>query len=331
MKTKKSFFYLIVLAVIVFIAFFILCVPKTSEIDFFSMDTLVSLTQQGGSIQDVKSRVLTLDKAFSMYNGELHTLNNSTEIDNFVSNDLANIVSSTLELNEKFGDAIDISSGKLSLLWGISTDNPKLPTEVEILSALKTVGLHQITLEDNILSKPVNTMLDFGSVAKGYACDQVYNEFKKTNVKFGIFSMGSSSLLYGEKPDKSPFSVAIKNPNGGSYVGTISTPETYISTSGGYERYFEIGGVKYSHIFDIATGYPVISNLTSVTVLSKNGIMSDFLSTLILIEGENGLAKHLNSQDYAVIATSSNDKVYISEGVDFTLNVKSEFTQGHLL
>jgi thiamine biosynthesis lipoprotein len=173
-------------------------------------------------------------------------------------------------------------------------------------------------------------------VAKGYACDRARAILdSKKDISSAIITTGSSTLLYGAKQDGSDFSAAVRNPDGsGSYLGVIKTKQCFISTSGGYERFFEADGKKYSHILDTQTGYPVETDLASVTVVCPFdgtdycGLKSDFLSTLIYMDGTKKLDSYINTGDFFVVAADINGNIYTSKAIDFTLNEESGYRLG---
>ncbi len=227
-------------------------------------------------------------------------------------------------LSDKYGEGINPACGELTALWGISTDNPSVPTESEISDVLKRIP------DDDIFTE--TTMLDFGAAAKGYACDKAYELLKKTDTEYATVSLGSSTLLYGAKPN-GKFNAGVTNPDKGEgYLGIIETDAAFISTSGVYERFFEVDSKRYSHIFDMETGYPVETDLTSVTVIvpaetADGGIMSDFLSTLIYIQGTEQLDKWLAYEEFEVIAADVNGVVYTDCG-RFMLDKNSGYSYG---
>ena len=227
-------------------------------------------------------------------------------------------------LTDKYGAGINVACGELTALWGVSTDAPKVPTEKEMLEALTRIPQNDSFTE--------TTKLDFGSVAKGYACDEAYKLLETTDTDYATVSLGSSTLLYGEKPN-GKFRAGVTNPDKeNSYLGIIETDAAFISTSGGYERFFEADGKRYSHIFDMETGYPVETDLTSVTVIisadtADGGIMSDFLSTLIYIQGTEQLDKWLSYEEFEVVAADENGAVY-TDCNGFILDKDSGYSYG---
>ena len=93
----------------------------------------------------------------------------------------------------------------------------------------------------------------------------------KNDVDGAVISVGGSILVYGQKPDKSPWKIAITDPRGeddSSVLGGLTiNKDCYISTSGDYEKYIMKDGVRHHHILDPSTGYPADSGLISVTIV----------------------------------------------------------------
>lgn len=136
--------------------------------------------------------------------------------------------------------------------------------------------------------------------------------FNENDCKKTYISTGSSVLFYGD----GRFDVSITNPGGG-LLAEVKTNQGFLSTSGGYERYFEANGKTYCHIIDPKTGYPAETDLTTVTVFCDSGIESDFLSTMIFLDGSENIGKYLNSDNFKIFAADKNKKLYISEGLEY--------------
>ena len=130
-------------------------------------------------------------------------------------------------------------------------------------------------------------------------------------------AVGGSVLTYGEKPDGSSWKVGIVNPRETSYyVGILEVDGQWcISTSGDYERYVEVDGIRYHHIIDPDTGYPADSGVTSVTVLTKDGFLSDALSTACFILGKDAGMKLAESYGAEVLFVEKDGTVSMTEGM----------------
>ncbi|MBQ8298337.1 MAG: FAD:protein FMN transferase [Clostridia bacterium] len=167
-----------------------------------------------------------------------------------------------------------------------------LPDQKQVTQALSHTGYEEITIENNTLYLPAEMSLDLGAAGKGIACDEIAEFLKESKVSGAVISVGGSVLTYGRKPDGMPWQVAIVNPlDTATQLGTLSlTGEWFVSTSGDYERYVEVDGIRYHHILDPATGYPATSGVRSVTIVCDSGILSDALSTACFVLGvEDGM------------------------------------------
>ena len=311
-----------VAAVLIFV-FSLLHVDKTVTNRFFSMDTSVRLTASEKNANTYIDLIKKLDKTLSAYNSssEISLLNNEKKLSDIT----AELLKKAVKLNKAYPQ-VDIASGALTRLWNVTASNPKIPEENEIKTALKTVDSENIEINGREITLKNNAQIDLGSCAKGYALDLLYDEFEKNNESFASVSFGSSTLLYGKKSDGKPFVTAVANPeDSSSQVLTFSSEECFVSTSGGYERYFESDGKKYCHIIDLETGRPAESDLTSVTVISsESGLLTDYLSTCIFIDGTKNLDKYLNNSDYQVIALDNSKKIYCSESLKSNIEILNE-------
>ena len=83
--------------------------------------------------------------------------------------------------------------------------------------------------------------------------------------------------------------VAIQDPRSDGYAVTVALTDSFAVTSGGYQRYYTApDGTVYQHILDPKTGYPVESDLLSVSILCDNGTMADAYSTALYVMGSAG-------------------------------------------
>lgn len=198
--------------------------------------------------------------------------------------------------------ALDITVGEVTELWNLdewaaaSADGQAgftVPPQDQLEDALRCTGYEKVVLSEGRIYLPEGMKLDLGAVGKGIACDEIGAYLKEQeHIKGASIAVGGSVITYGEKPDGSSWNIAVMHPRKeGELIGTLSLRgEWYISTSGDYERYIDKDGIRYHHIIDPDTGYPVDNEVCSVTIVSKSGLLSDALSTACFVMGaEEGL------------------------------------------
>lgn len=289
--------------------------PKNHKDNAFFMDTFVSETLYGAETSDAFETIKKLDGLFSAYNenAEIYKLNNGEDIK--LSVETNEIITKGIEYSRNSNGFFDITLFPVTSLWGIGSENPKVPSEDEILEALKKVGVDKIQIDGESVTLSDGAGLDLGALSKGYACDKVYEIYKSNpKIKGAVLSFGSSILLYGQH-SKDGYKIALRNPeNAQLSLGTITLGECFVSTSGGYERNFTAGDKTYSHIFDPKTGYPAESDFQSVTIISDSGILGDYLSTAVYVGGYKAMS--LIPENCSYIIVDNNHRIHINK--DFT-------------
>lgn len=325
MKNKKRLLIVILFALLIIVMiyrFFICNENSMTTKQIFSMDTSVKLTIDGDEPDDYIKIIRSLDKRFSSYNSESEISKLNANGEAKLSEETIAIITKAVKLHEKYPQ-VDITAGALTKLWNVTDEEPTVPKNSDITNALKTVGSDNIHINDSRVTLRNNAQIDLGSCAKGYALDLLFEQFEKNKEQCAIVTFGSSSLLYGEKKDGKPFVTAVTDPdNSNSQVLEFTSAQCFVSTSGGYERFFEADGKKYCHILDLENGYPTESDLTSVTVISEqDGMLTDFLSTCIFIGGTENIENYLDADDYAVIALDKEKKIYCSQKIRSSISI----------
>ena len=154
---------------------------------------------------------------------------------------------------------------------------------------LAHVGSEKLSVDGNTVTLSDGAQLDLGGIAKGYAGDAVRTVLAELGVTSAVIDLGGDVGLLGAKPDGSGWRVAVKDPADPSeFLGVLTAADTFVVTSGIYERGFEENGVRYHHIIDPKTGKPAESGLVSVTVVCGDGAWADALSTACFVLGEEG-------------------------------------------
>lgn len=251
---------------------------------------------------------------------------------------LTNILEQSNKVYAASDGAFDYSMGSVARLWNIDSwavvqqtdfaseaDNSKiqLPTDAQIAEALKYVGVDKSDIDGSFISLPEGMQLDLGAIGKGVVLDEVYTLLQaQENVTGAVISAGGSILTYGIKPDESTWNVGIVDPfDTSENLGILTLPGgCCVSTSGDYERYVEVEGIRYHHIINPSTGKTADSGVRSVTVLcmgeSNNGLFSDALSTACFVLGvEEGLAL---AETFAAEAlfVDSQGEIHMTEGME---------------
>lgn len=275
---------------------------------FWMMDTYITVKLYGTEKIDAESvldccesMVSELEKeiSYTLSDSEVSNLNGCSERAE-VGADTFAILSRSEYISVLTGGAFDVTCAPISELWRRCAERNSLPTDAELTEALSNVGYSKIILLDDgktVSKASPEIKVDLGGIGKGYAVDKVIEYLKTTGVSGGLVSFGSNVAVFGEKPDGSKFKIGIKDPNDTSgVIGYIYMSDGVLSVSGDYERYVEIGGVKYHHITDTATGYPASSGLRSVAVICNSGTDADAMSTALFVMGENAGQELYSSQ-----------------------------------
>ena len=250
-----------------------------------------------------------------------------------VDTDTYTVIKKGVEYSKLSNGLFDISIGPLVKLWNIGLDDAKVPTQEEINEKLPLISYTDIELNDKeqtVYLKRKGMMLDLGGIAKGYTADVISNMLTEEGVNSALIDLGGNLFTHGKKPDGSEWTVGIQNPYSerGGIIGTITTSNKSIVTSGIYERYIEEDGVKYHHILSPKTGYPYDNEIAGITIVSDSSTDGDALSTSVFAMGVEEGMKFVNSLDGidAIFITKDN-KVYITDGLksNFSLS-NTDFT-----
>ncbi|MBQ9625302.1 MAG: FAD:protein FMN transferase [Clostridia bacterium] len=318
----KKFFNSLLIALCVMLVGALAGCTKQAETTHFAMDTVITIKLKGkeanGAMSDIIACLDGFEAEMSMFKeGSLVKAvnDNAGKQPVQVSEGAYALIKRALELCNSCGGRFDITIGPLTTAWDITGDNPQIPHITEELLAL--INYNDVVLNDGDLSvmlKKEGQQIDLGGIAKGAACDRCLAILKEKQIDEGIISIGGNVIVYGGRS----FKVGIKHPrNDGELIATVNVTDKIVSTTGDYERYFEVDGKRYHHIFDHNTGMPYESDFYSVTVISEDGALADFLSTLAFMTKKEDIAPYL--EQYSVIAFGKDGNVYMSKNLDFTL------------
>ena len=292
--------------------------PETAT--FFAMDTAMDFTVYGDAalLDEAETLIGSLEEQVSVTDehSDIYAIDHTGS--GSLSGNAAELMEQALELCRRTGGALDISVYPIGRAWGFTTGSYQVPDEETIQSLLPLVDYTQIQYDaaTGVVTLPEGMEIDLGSVAKGYAGQLAAQMLREHGVQSALLNLGGNVQTVGTKPDGSPWQIGIKDPQGEDAMMVLSVEDQAVVTSGGYERYFEQDGQTYWHIMDPSTGHPADSGLLSVTIVGKQGIICDGLSTSLFVMGlEKAADLWAQSGDFEAVFVTASGEVYITEGL----------------
>ena len=187
------------------------------------------------------------------------------------------------------GGSFDVTIKPVFDLWGFSSETPTVPDSMLIKEELKRVGFDRIRFDPQMIYKPVGMQLTFGAIAKGYILDKAREYMIEKGLEKGYINCRSSMTFFGNAV---PQVVYVQHPRkSDDSIASFKVNNSSIGTSGDYQQFFEVEGIRYHHILEAKTGYPMENNY-SVTVVHPSAAWADGLSTaLFVMEANQGLEK----------------------------------------
>lgn len=233
-----------------------------------------------------------------------------------------------IELGKKHSIAanshLNIAIGPLVQTWRIGFSDAKLPSEEEIQRLLKITDPEQIFLNDSnrevYLSKE-GMRIDLGALAKGYIADKLKEFLVEQGVQSGIIDLGGNILTIGENPTfHRPWRIGIQNPvlGRGEHVAVIAVSDASVVTSGIYERQLVVDGKTYHHIFDRTTGYPMETELASITIVAEKSVDCEIWTTRLFGQNPYDIIEEIEQQPgLEAFVITKNQKMMYTSGIHF--------------
>ena len=188
----------------------------------------------------------------------------------------------------------DITSGVLRQVWDFRSG--RLPTRQAVDAARRRIGWERVRWERPRLVLPDRNMeLDFGGIAKEYAVDRCAERCRSLGVRHGLVDLGGDLAAIGPHPDGKPWIVGIRDPRRPrEALAAIPVEQACVASSGDYERFMIVDGVRYGHILDPRTGWPV-RGLAGVSVVAPLCLIAGTASTIAMLKGERDGTAWLDS------------------------------------
>jgi len=244
-----------------------------------------------------------------------------------VSEDIIRLLLFSKEMYEKTNGQMNIAMGSVLRIWheyreegSANPETASLPPMEDLLAASEHCDMDNIIIDEQAMTvylADAEMSIDVGSIGKGYAVQRVAEYAREMGIKNILFSVGCNICAVGNKPDGSDWRVGIQNPDTESenaYVQKVDISDLSVVTSGDYQRFYEVDGVKYCHIIDADTLMPA-EHFTAVSIFAEDSGEADALSTAVFnMPFEEGLAFVNALEDVEAIWILNDGSIEYSDG-----------------
>lgn len=330
-KVKPAVKYAIisVVAIALAVAVFLLVQRKNSvqvsELTTYAMGAYVTQSVYGENGQEATKKASSAINAMeprlskNISGSDIHNINA------YAGNDPVKVSKITMSILMKAVEIAKLSDGAFeptilpySSAWDFDSSSNIIPEDSQLKGFQSLVGYAHLTLDSDKRTARLDKQregVDLGAIGKGAACDTAIQTYKENGVESAVVSVGGSVGVLGRKVNGKDWDIGIRDPqksmqgDKNATMGTLSLHDSFVSTSGVYEKYFIKDNKVYHHILDPKTGYPVDNNLMSVTVVCDNGAVSDALTTACFVLGKDNSSNLLNHYNALAIFIDKENNV----------------------
>ncbi|ANK60861.1 FAD:protein FMN transferase [Loigolactobacillus backii] len=295
------------------------------------MGTIITLQIEAKSpepiLDELVNRLKIYDHRFSANDpsSELMAITKQAGIEPVVVNpELYKLIEFGLHYSLVPQSRLNIAIGPLVQTWRIGFTDAKLPTPEEIVTALNKTNPLDIVLDGiahSVFLKKPGMAIDLGSLAKGYIADMLVAYLKQIDVTSAMINLGGNVLTMGPMPTHADhfWRIGIQDPakSRGHYKKVLQIRDQSVVTSGIYERQLVVNGKKYHHILDARTGYPVVTDLASLTIIADKSLDCELWTTRLFGQpSEISIATINQTPNIEGIVIDQAGKVFISAGLE---------------
>lgn len=236
--------------------------------------------------------------------------------------DLFELISIGTRHSQAKNSHLNIAIGPLVQTWRIGFSDARRPSQEEIDQSLNKIDPKQIQLDTEkqaVFLKRPGMKIDLGALAKGYSADLIATFLKSQGVEDALIDLGGNILTVGQNPiKKQPWRIGIQNPvePRGHHILALSIENKSVVTSGIYERHLEVDGQSFHHIFDSTTGYPVETELASITIISDRSVDGEIWTTRLFGESPTSILNIVESlPGIDTLLVSQSGKIAFTSGL----------------
>lgn len=289
------------MALVVCVVLYFISTTPPKEVNYIhnqgeTQGTTYSITYLQPNGIDLQAKI---EERLAEFDLSLSTYNPNSIISRINKNDSTVVTDSLFEtmFNEaqkvakNTNGALDITVGPLVKAWGFSLggNTGKIPNVKKYKSL---IGYNKVRIQNHRLIKEnADIVLDANSIAQGYSVDVIAKLLSDNGCKNYMVEIGGEVACKGLNPKSQKWRIginkAIDNTEGNidELQTVLSVTNCAITTAGGYRKYFIKDGKKYPHIINPHTGYPIETNLLSVTIVAPTALMADAYDTPFMVMG----------------------------------------------
>ena len=269
-----------------------------------TMGTTYHITVVTGYLQGISGLKAKIDARLDEINRSMSTYQEDSEISRFnrfkkvgrefrVSEDFFRVMKAGRTIYRLSDGAWDATVNPLLDLWGFGQAAPKnkVPPQNEIDALLPDIGFSNIEIlaPDFLLKKRAAVTIDLSSIAKGFGVDQISDLLRNNGFENYLVEIGGEIMAAGNRKDGLPWRIGINRPQPDAAFDAVykvvELRNQAFATSGDYRNFFKANGIRYSHVIDPRTGYPVSNGVVSVSIAADNCTMADGLATAVMVMG----------------------------------------------
>ena len=235
----------------------------------------------------------------------------------------------------------EITSGKVNVAMGsvlsiwhehrdYGRDNPEsatLPDMETLRMASAYMDIDKVIIDEEastVYLEEAEMSLDVGGIGKGYAVQKTAEYAREIGLTDVLISVGGNAVALGKKADGALWKIGVENPdseNDEAYVAVVNVTDACVVTSGDYQRYYEVDGVRYCHIIHPDTLMPA-NTFSSVTIVSADSGWADALSTAVFnMTLEEGMTLINSLSDTEAMWVTPESELYYSDGFEKLMDV----------
>lgn len=273
-------------------------------------------------LPEVEKRLIDYEKRFSANDETSELMELKTQAGRVpvkLDEDLFELIKLGKEHSLAKDSFLNIAMGPLIQAWHIGFSDAKRPSDYTIQALLKKTDPKNVYLNEadkTVFLAKEGMSLDLGAIAKGYFADEILSYLKEKRATAALIDLGGNVLTYGLSPKQSDglWHIGIQDPfeKRGKLVAVLKVHDKSVVTSGIYERTNRFNDKVYHHIFDQKTGFPVETELASITVVSDKSVEGEIWTTRLFGKKPTEVIAALNAVEglSGIVITRKGEMLY---------------------